>query len=357
MYFRKDLNNRPVPKISVPHKNTMMCLNESFLDPFDVIKETFLDEMKDVHVNRYFSNITHKLNIELENYLGIPQSGFLFGNGADEMLYNLFISVRENNDSFATTLSPSYFDYSTYCKAVGLGIKFIDLDFNFDFSVDDFIQQANDDNCKLAILCTPNNPTSNFLSDEKIFRILSELDKPVLIDETYFEFSGKTFIDFIDQYPNLIIIRTFSKAFSAAGLRFGVIISNEDNILQIKKTMTFFHSGLLTQTFAYSILKNKKIFLDHNKNIILMRDQMYNEMKKISKIKVYKSATNFLLFTAGEDSLSLFEYLMEKEIAIRNVSSGKILKNHLRVTISSHEDNKLFLDTLTQFFNKQKEKR
>ncbi len=352
MYFRKDLISRPLPEISVPHKKTMMCLNESFLDPFDIIEETFLSEMKNVHVNRYFSDITGKLNSELETYLGVPKTRFLFGNGADEMLYNLFISVREDNDSFALALSPSYFDYSTYCKAVGLGIQFINLDSDFDFSVEEYILKAKDENCKLAILCTPNNPTGNFLSDEKIFKILSEVNKPVLIDETYFEFSGKTYLEFLDKYPNLIIIRTFSKAFSSAGLRFGLIISNEENILQIKKTMTFFHSSLLIQTFAYSILKNKEIFLEHNKNIVSMRNQMFDEMNKISGIKVYKTHTNFLLFTAGDKSDALFDYFMDKEIAIRNVSSGKILSAHLRVTVGSPEDNELFIQTLREFFKK-----
>jgi histidinol-phosphate aminotransferase len=356
MYFRKDLIERPLPKISVPHKKIMMCLNESFLDPFEIIKQTFLNEMKGIHLNRYFSEITEKLTRELEIYLGIPKSEFLFGNGADEMIYNLFISVRESEKSFALTLSPSYFDYSTYCKAVGLGIKYIDLDSNFDFSTEDFIKKANDENCKLAILCTPNNPTGNFLSDKKIIKILSEVKKPILIDETYFEFSGKTYIDYLNRFSNLIIIRTFSKAFSSAGLRFGLIISNQDNILQIKKTMTFFNSSLLIQTFAYSILKNKEIFIEHNKNIILMRNKLFSKMQTIPQIRVYESHTNFLLFTAGEYTFSLFDYLLSNEIAIRNVSSGKILNNHLRVTISSSENNNLFLKTIIEFFNARKEK-
>ena len=356
MYFRTDLISRPLPKISVPHKKTMMCLNESFLDPFKIIEETFLNEMQNVHVNRYFSPITDKLKNELESYLGVSNKQFLFGNGADEMLYNLFVSVRENNKSFAVSLSPSYFDYSTYSKAVGLGMKFVKLDENFDFSVTEYIAKASDDDCKLAILCTPNNPTGNFISDEKIFKVLSELNKPVLIDETYFEFSGKTYIDYLDKYPNLIIIRTFSKAFSSAGLRFGMLISNAENIIQIKKTMTFFNSSLLIQTFAHSILKNKEIFIEHNKNIVQMRNRMYEQLREFAQIKVYKSFTNFLLFTAGEYTLDLFEFLMKNEIAIRNVSSGKILNNHLRVTISSLEDNDLFIRILHDFFNQKGEK-
>lgn len=145
----------------------------------------------------------------------------LYGNGADDILYHIFLAVRESEQSFALSLAPSYFDYKTFALAVGLKVRFLDLEPDFSFDTYEYIRRASDPNCRLAILCNPNNPTGNLFSKEQLRQIITALpDKLVLIDETYYEFSGCTFAEELAQYPNLILVRSFSKAFSSAGLRF-----------------------------------------------------------------------------------------------------------------------------------------
>ncbi|MCD6176602.1 MAG: aminotransferase class I/II-fold pyridoxal phosphate-dependent enzyme, partial [Candidatus Cloacimonetes bacterium] len=202
-YFREDLKSKKPVNITVPNKSIKMGLNESSLNPFEVVKEEFLEKMKNVHLNRYFNDITKTLIKQLADYAEVAPECLAFGNGADEMLYYLFNSVRNDNNSFATSLAPSYFDYKSYSGAVGLGIKFLSLNADFDFSVEEYLKLCDDENCKLAILCNPNNPTGNLLDEDKIIEILEKSNRLVLIDETYFEFSGKTFADKIYKYPNL----------------------------------------------------------------------------------------------------------------------------------------------------------
>jgi histidinol-phosphate aminotransferase len=354
-YFRKDLKDKKAVVINVPHTNTMMCLNESTLDPWKQIGDKVSKKLESVHLNRYFNPITQQLKQSLVTYIGhgISPSQILFGNGADEMLYYLFTAVRENELSYAVSLAPSYFDYKSYCDAVGLRIKFQNLESNFDFSADAYLAQTRELGCKLAILCNPNNPTGNLFSDQKIDQIIRSCDKLVLLDETYYEFSGKTYADKLSQYPNLVILRSFSKAFSGAGLRFGYIITSEENAIELNKVMTAFHSSLMIQAFAQTMLENQEIFLAHTRQVCVLRDELYYSMLAIPGMTVHQSQTNFLIFTIGEKTPVLFDYLVANEIAVRPVWGHPLLKNYLRVSIGTPDQNKAFLNTISEFITKE----
>ncbi len=348
-YFRDDLKDKKAVNINVPDKKIKMGLNESSLDPFELVKDQFLAKMKNVQINRYFNDITKTLRNQLSEYANVTPECLVFGNGADEMLYYLFNSVRNDNNSFAVSLAPSYFDYKSYSGAVGLGIKFLSLNRDFDFSTDDYLKLCDDENCKLAILCNPNNPTGNLLDDKKIIEILERSKQLVLIDETYFEFSGKTYSDKIFKYPNLVVVRSFSKSFSAAGLRFGYIISHPDIISELEKVMTIFNLNLMTQTMISTMLENKEKFLDHNKVIIKNKENVYIQLSAIDGIRVHSSATNFLTFSAGERTEDLFNFLSENDIAIRPIWHHPVLKEHVRVTISNAEQNTVFIACVKKF--------
>lgn len=349
MKFRKDLIKKKPVKIDVPRKKYMMCLNESPLNPWDALGDKLSQRIKTIEFNRYFNPVTDELRKLLCQYCNVTDDMILAGNGADEMLYYLFTAVRENSDSYCVAPTPSYFDYKSYSGAVGLKIKTVDLNSQFQFDVNEYINLANQENCKLAILCNPNNPTGNLIDDDKILTILDTLDKPILIDETYFEFSGITYRDYLERYPNLILIRSFSKAFSAAGLRFGYLISSSANIAEIKKVMTVFNLNLITQAIAAEILINKEIFLKHNQQIIEERERICEILKRKKGYKSYSSKTNFLIFSKGEETDKLFDFLSLNEIALRKVGSHPILKNHIRLTIGLKEDNNRFLRILDTY--------
>ncbi len=354
--FRSDLKDKKPVNVNVPHKEIMMCLNESTFNPFKELKDEFIRNLEQVELNRYYQPVTESLTNELVSYVGhdLKAENLFWGNGADEMLYYIFVAVREDKESFALSLSPSYFDYKSYSGAVGLDIKFLTLTKTFDFDENAFIETMRDDNCKLGILCNPNNPTGNTFSLDKIHRVIQSTDKPIIVDETYFEFSNITLADYINKYPNLLIVRSFSKAFSGAGLRFGYMLSNKYNIEQIRKVQTVFNSSLLIQTMVLTMLENKEIMLGHTENVIKQRNSMLEVMSSIEGVIVYKSATNFLTFTLGELTQEFFLYLQDREIAIRDVGAHPVLKNCLRVTVSSEEHNKLFIDYLKEYMELMK---
>ena len=349
-YFRDDIKERKPIKVNVPFKKVMMCLNESDLNPMEVLQKEIWDKIATFPINRYFNDVTNELNDLLSDYTGFDKDYFIFGNGADEMLYYVFNSVRNDNNSYAISLSPSYFDYKSYSRAVGLGIKFFHLDNHFDFDADEYMKTGDNKDCKLTIICNPNNPTGNLFDTKKIEYIIKNTPHLVLIDETYFEFSNITFAHLIDKYDNLIIVRSFSKSFSVAGLRFGYILSNPKNIYEIKKVKTYFNLNLLTQAIISVLLKNKDIFLKHNEFVIKERNELYEKLNLIPDLKVWNTNTNFLIFNAGEKSMELFNFLQDNDIAVRNVGQHPIMKNNLRVSISSKEDNSYFYEKIKEFY-------
>ncbi len=352
--FRTDLAGLKPPLVNVPMRQRMMCLNESFLDPFDVIREDFLNRMISLHLNRYFSDISDELAEALTRYAGSSLSArnIIWANGADDILYHIFMAVREGEQSFALSLAPSYFDYKTFSLAVGLNIRFLDLDEDFCFDSNSFVQKASDPNCRVAILCNPNNPTGNLFAEEQIRYIIEALpDTLLVLDETYFEFSGLSFVEYLEEYPNLILVRSFSKAFSAAGLRFGYAISNEYNIQELKKVFTTFHSSILNQCFALSILKHADVFQQQVRQVLQMRDQLYTALRELEGITVYTSATNFLSLKVTGGSSGLFEYLKGKDIAVRDIGSHPLLRDCLRVTVSSAEDNAALYNAIKHYLS------
>ena len=349
--FREDLLNKPEIKVAVPQRQHMMCLNESSFDPMDALSHQIIQSFDRIKINSYTSSVTQELKQALADYVGygIDKSQFLFGNGVDEMLYFIFTAVRADKNSYAASLAPSYFDYSTYSGSVGLNIRFMDFDTDFDFNVNAYLTSLNRPDCKLGILCNPNNPTGHFLSDAKIIHILQNTQKPIVIDETYYEFSGKTFADQIKTYPNIIITRSFSKSFSAAGLRFGYIISSPENIYYLNKVIPLFNSSMITQTIALTFLQNKAVFEDFNKIILANKKKLFDQMCKYPQVVALPSETNFITFSVGEKSAALNEYLLEKDISVRPVWAHPLLKNYLRVTVCHEQMNNLFLGALDEF--------
>lgn len=350
-YFRSDLKYKNPVAVDVPHRTNMMCLNESTFNPYKILITGIRKRIKSLSLNRYHNSVTAELQERLSNYVGTESEYIAYGNGADEMLYYLFTAVRDSVDSYAISLAPSYFDYKSYADAVGLGIKFIDLDQDFCFSPKKFIELSKDVNCRILILCNPNNPTGNLFRYEDILKVIRESKKLVLVDETYYEFADITFKKELQRFDNLIILRSFSKAFSLAGLRFGYMISQPANIAELKKVMTAFHLNLLTQALICEVLEHKTVFLDHNKEVIRLRNKLYNELQKLSDLSVKNTDTNFLIFNLKEKSADLFRFLRDSDIAIRDIGSHPLLKNYLRVTIGSEDQNNLFLQNIKKFLN------
>jgi len=354
--FRSDLKKKKPVVVNVPHKNDMMCLNESTLPLWKSIQDAVLHKLDAVPLNRYFNPITDELFQRLSDYAEVPREWLAVGNGADEMLYYLFVATRENAESFGVSAAPSYFDYQSYTSAVGMGIRLVNFAPDYSFPLASFLDACNHKDCKLIILCNPNNPTGHLL-DASCIKTVIEANpaKLILIDETYYEFSGVTWKEKLDDYPNLVLVRSFSKGFSAAGLRFGYCIARPEVIGELKKVMTAFHLSLLTQATVCAMLEKQNLFMQHNARVKELKQQLFASMAAIDGMTVHPSATNFLTFSVGEETPRLFDFLNENEIAVRAVWSHPVLANTLRVTVGTAEQNGRFLNCVKKFMKERKQ--
>ena len=351
MFFaREDLNKFEPNNIDVPIQPLMMCLNESPYNPFDYFQDKIFDKIRKLSINRYFSNFTNELFQKLATYSEVEIENLLIGNGADELLYYFFIASRKSSNSHIVAPAPSYFDYHTYSRAVGLGCKSIDLNQDFSINTDNFITHLQNNDAVAGVICNPNNPSGNIIDSDSIIRLLDSTNKPILIDEAYFEFSGITHIKLIKNYPHLLILRSFSKGFLSAGLRFGYILGSDEIIYELSKVKTAFNISRLTEIVALTYLENQDWFVEKISELQYNRKYLYDFLSSLSKIEPFESYTNFISFRVNNHKDDLFNFLKSNEIAIRDVSGHKLLKDCLRVTVGSIAECEKFCEIVNLYF-------
>ena len=258
----------------------------------------------------------------------------MFGNGSDEML-GLIIGLNIKKGKKLYTLKPDFsmFDYyATFHE--GSVIKYqIDLDKGF--NVLDFIENGKKENVSMILFSNPNNPTGNLISSDDIKIILNEFkDIPVVIDEAYGEFSNSTMMYEIYNYPNLYVTKTLSKAYGVAGIRLGMILSNSENIKNLKEMKVPYNVNSITQYIGSIIIKHKKETDEYIKEIIERREKFYNNLisRNYDDLTIYKSFSNFIYFKSKLKS-ELISNFEENGISIRNFNDDSF-----RITIGSEEE-------------------
>jgi histidinol-phosphate aminotransferase len=401
-FFRKDLKDKEENRISVKRAKINLALNESNINPLSFFSEEDFLKLKNSEINRYpTEEYTEPLKDKLVYWLNdlsnkaaskIEKEQILIANGIDDLLYYLFIALNEKGTNVLINV-PCYPDYKNYGRSVGLNFieiplienkknnidllenlqarsafgadsnsRIDNLIFDYDFHIDvkKIIKYGKKRNVKAIIFTNPNNPTGTLFSLADIIFVAQSLsNKLVILDEAYYEYSLHTALPYIEQFPNLIILRTFSKGFSSPGLRFGYLVGNAEVVKALRKVIPVFPVSQVTIDIAKILIDKKDNLQKIQKDIINERERIFNLLNKIRKEKdsiaqVYKSYTNFISFKlkSNNDTISLYNFLQEKGISIRNVSS-KFLDNLLRVTISSYDENEVFLSCVQEYFDKK----
>ncbi|MBP7030400.1 MAG: histidinol-phosphate aminotransferase family protein [Spirochaetes bacterium] len=401
-FFRKDLKEKEENRISVKRAKVNLALNESNINPLSFFSEEDFLKLRNSELNRYpTEEYTEPLKDKLVYYLNdlsnkgsskIEKEQILIANGIDDLLYYLFIALNEKGTNVLINV-PCYPDYKNYGRSVGLNFieiplienkktnidvlenlqsksdfspdsnsRIDNLIFDYDFHIDvkNIIKYGKKRNVKAIIFTNPNNPTGTLFSLADIIFIAQSLsNKLIILDEAYYEYSLHTALPYIEQFQNLIILRTFSKGFSSPGLRFGYLVGSAEVVKELKKVIPVFPVSQATLDIAKILIDKKDNLQKIQKDIINERERIFLSLNKIRKekysiVQVYKSYTNFISFKlkSNNDTINLYNFLQEKGISIRNVSS-KFLDNLLRVTISSYDENEVFLSCVKQYFDKK----
>jgi len=308
--------------------------NESPYGFADVVKR-----IAGVRTNRYPDPEARALRQLIAKDLGIMPENILFGNGSDELIYYL-ITTFGGPVSFPV---PTFSMYGIIGQALGEKKIEIPLDKDFDLDIDRFLAALRKEKPKLIFLSSPNNPTGNCFSTDRILKITEALRGIVIVDEAYQPFSsGAGLLPLLKDYPNLVIMRTLSKI-GLAALRLGFMIAVPEIIEEVNKVRLPFNLNSFSQTVAIEALKEKKELKESIKIVVSERERLFEEMENITGITPFPSEANFILFSADDPDF-VYSALLKKGILVRNVKDA--VKGCLRVTVGTPQENTAFIKAL-----------
>ncbi|MCM8711447.1 histidinol-phosphate transaminase [Clostridium sp. SYSU_GA19001] len=342
-FFREDLKDFKPYDAEKNEYRIRMDANESYLHFPDELKEKLLEAVKDFALNRYPDPTASDVCRAYADYAKVDFNSLMAGNGSDELIQitsNAFI----NDGDKVMILSPDFSMYNIYIKLAG-GIPIVfDLDEDFKLNAEELIDNVNREEVKLLFISNPNNPTGGVISRETIIKIIEGCNCIVVIDEAYYEFYGKTVIDLIDKYENLIVLRTCSKAMGLAALRVGFLASNKILLNELRKAKPPYNLNAVTQTIAEVVLRETEIINSNIKAILEEREFLLQGLKEIENIKIYPTNSNFVTIKVN-DAEKVNKKFLEEGIKVRSFKAGR-LKNCLRITVGSRAENEEFLKVL-----------
>lgn len=296
--------------------------------------------------NRYPDPLQMYLKERLSELKQVDAERMFLGNGSDEaidLLYRVFCEPRQDN---VVAFEPTYGMYEVCADINDIEYRRVPLDAQFQMHADTLLK-ACDAHTKLIFICSPNNPTGNAMQREEIEIVLRRFDGIVVVDEAYSDFCDHRPFRFdLDEYPNLVVLNTFSKAFGCAAIRLGMAFASQDIIGLFNKVKYPYNVNSLTAEKAIETLGDiTKIY----QRIILIKESRERLMQAFSLLpcceKVYPSDANFFLVRVT-DANAIYHYLVQQGIIVRNRTNVALCNNCLRITVGTKAENEQLLKAL-----------
>ncbi len=316
----------------------------------EALQQQWLSSLPEVELNRYPDPAARELSAELSRVMGVPEGyEIVLGNGSDELIQLLMMVVAAPGRKVLAP-EPTFVMYEMIAKFVGMEFVGVPLDQNFDLDLDAMVAAIEAHQPAVIFLAYPNNPTGNLFDRAAIEKILEVAEGFVVVDEAYHVFAEESFMGELPNHQNLLVMRTVSKM-GLAGLRLGLMAGDPRWINEINKVRLPYNINVLTQHAATFILRHAEVLEQQAATLRSEREQMLQSLDALSGVEqVYTSQANFILFRVAEGQATpLFEALKAGGVLIKNLSpAGGALSDTLRVTVSKPEENRQFIDTLTQ---------
>ena len=299
--------------------------------------------------NRYPDPHQRKLKEEIAGIKGVRASQIFLGNGSDEAIDLLFRMVCRPGQDSMLHLPPTYGMYEVSANLNEVQLDAVQLTADFQVPVQEVLEQVKP-TTKLIFICTPNNPTGNLIEPESIETILRNFDGLVVLDEAYIDFaSSPSWTTRLDEFPNLVVLQTFSKAWGMAGLRLGMAFASEEIIALLDKIKPPYNINEATQELALKALKQTEQLSYMIEEIVQERDMLTLALPTLDAVeKVYPSDANFLLVKV-KDANGLYNYLLGKGIVVRNRSSLPGCEGCLRISVGTTEENQELFKAIAAF--------
>lgn len=309
------------------------------------VKEAVIKRIRAIEFNRYPDSSCTELKKAISKYAAVDTGSIAVGNGSDELI-SMLLQIFVNPGETIAVFNPSFSMYKIYGSIYGARIWEYNLDENFKVELDEFIHCIQKEKPKVIFICNPNNPTGGRLELPEIEQMLENYAGIAVIDEAYFEFSGLTAAGLLPKYENLIIMRTFSKALGLAGLRIGYMLACPEIINYIDRVRSPFNVNAIAQAAAGVVLENMDIVAERIEAVKRERERMSKLLKELEGLQCFESWSNFLLVRT-QYAVEIYKRLRKAGIYIKSFSNP-LLKDCLRVTVGSREENDKFYEAIKE---------
>jgi len=322
--------------------------NESFIPPSDEVWDDISKRLGSIKLNRYPDPYATELCGLFAKFYGIKSELVTAGNGSDELISVIMNGFLQKGDS-VICLSPDFTMYEFYSHLVETNCKTIQKRDDLTVDIDEVISRANEDNTRLIIFSNPCNPTSIGIKREDVRRLIKSVSSLVVLDEAYMDFYNQSLINEVENYDNLIILRTCSKAIGMASIRLGFAVSNKKLTDAIRCVKSPYNVNSVTQAIGCAVFSNPDFVRRSIERINSSRDLLAEELLKLEKLypdklKVIAYSANFV-YTRLQNAEELFSFLLNEGIIVRRFG------DYLRITAGRNYENMELSSAIEKYLN------
>lgn len=310
--------------------------NESPWDLPHEIKGEILSKLGRIPWNRYPLLTVVDTRGKLAKTLGVKADQIVIGKGSNEILQAIYNVVLRPGDSVCT-LSPTFALYRILAEQRGCEVLTVSPGNDFQVEIPELLEKAR--YAKLTVIANPNSPTGTLVTLDSIRELLKVSETFVVIDEAYFQFSGLTALPLLRQHPNLIVTRTFSKAFALAGLRVGYGIMRAEVSGEVRKGLLPFNVDLPSAVSVEVLLDHSGLIKDRARDTVKERDTLIEKLNALGGVKAWPSHANFFLLETPLGGRDTFKALLRQHILVRDVTTYPYCERMVRITVGTPEEN------------------
>ncbi len=322
--------------------------NESPFDLPDEIKEELLDAFGQVDFNRYPSEQPQELRRALAEHEGVSPEHLIVGNGSNEITYTFGLAFLDPGDPVVLP-RPMFSLYEKVAHLQEADLTEVPPRDDLRFDTDGLVRAVRETEATMTVLATPNNPTGRALRIDEIERIAAASPGMVVVDEAYVEFNDEPSArTLLDDYPNIIVLRTLSKAFGLAGIRIGYLVARPPVVTELMKSRLPFMVGRFAEQTALSVLRRPTLLDERVRQMQVSITEVAEALKTIDGVEVVPTQANFVIFTTPMDADRLQDHLTDHGVLVRNMGGYPELEGYLRVSAGTRAENKAFLTALEQ---------
>ncbi len=323
--------------------------NENLFIPLSFLRKLLREVVEELDPRFYPRDELVDLRYAIARKMGVSDEQIVIGSGSDQLIELIVYAFLRRKDR-VISIDPTFSIYMRAVRARGAHYMPVPLKDDFSLDIDSLLHVADTMRAKLLFLCSPNNPTANQFDKDSIRRILEGFDGIVIIDETYVDFARYSTVEWIREFDNLIVLRTFSKVYGIAGLRLGYAISNREisSVIRERFKMPYAVSSV-TLRMGLKLIENDAFIKQKIQEVKKVRSNLILNLKSLNNVKPFKSDTNFVLFSLSKmSSERAYNQLLEQGIIIRNIGRVLNFKNCLRVTVAPPQIMKKFITALRE---------